>query len=287
MNYKDETEYLSLISINGMTIPLDNIKIKYINNAIWFKTLEQCPQTIGHMKLLITAIDKIGIFDKFDLLKMRNMDSKKLDVIYGILRIINKIFNSYLTSSTKIIIDEIKDMNIFKNSSYNDSLFDQLTQDIDFFISGIIKKEYPTMNIFNVKNSFIEYLKNTFDKYFYRNIFKKTNNRINERFFTDNDDKFLCMIEKLAIHTKEILFDKCEMMIDLLAKIFSTDCSIKTLQEIISLLKQNDLKNLLKENCLEIDIYSEQKLDYEFRTDKNILSFSKKELIREISDPCC
>lgn len=56
----------------------DDTKIKNINQANWFKTMNQFPRTISHMRLLISIVDKIGIFNKYDLIKTSTMDKNKL-----------------------------------------------------------------------------------------------------------------------------------------------------------------------------------------------------------------
>ena len=126
---------------------IDNTKIKNIESAEWFQTIYHYPKTIGHMKLLISIVDKIGIFDKYDIAKISEMESNKLNIMYAILRIMNKVFNKYSDYVVKKTFrDGLKDIFSCTNLTYYDLFFDQLTQDIDHFVCSIIKSDYPTMN---------------------------------------------------------------------------------------------------------------------------------------------
>ena len=250
---------------NIKNINQDGILIKNIEQANWFKTMNYYPTTIEHMKLLISIVDKIGIFNKFDLRMTVNMDANRLDILYAILRIMNKMFNGYLDYVVKKIFrDGLKELFICSHLTNYDLFFDQLTQDIDHFICSIIKTYYPNMNDKILKLKFINYLRSTFDKTFYDDIIKKLEYNINDKFYEKHNELFLSIIQEFITYTNETLTETYETMKIFLDKIFSPYCSQETINEIMIALKQHiDLKNLFIESCMEIDIYCEQKIDDE------------------------
>lgn len=260
---------------------IDNKQLKNIDTASWFKTMEHYPKTVGHMKLLVSIVDKIGIFNKFDLSKTSNMDANKLNILYAILRIMNKVFNKYLDYVVKIIFREnLKNIFVCSHLTYYDLFFDQLTQDIDHFICLIIKSYYPKMKVSIIKNKLVDYLQITFGKPFYTNIMKKLNYNIDNGFYKENNTLFISIVQEFIKYTKETLLETYETMKIFLTKIFDDYCSIETMNEIITSLKKHiDLKNLFMEPCMEIDIYCEQKLYDEYERnnmDYNNYMFVKK-----------
>jgi hypothetical protein len=261
-----EFYYLNKANVFSDKEIINDEQLKNIKEANWFKSMEHYPKTVGHIKLLISIVDKTGIFNKFDLTKTSDMDADKLDVLYAILRIMNKVFNKYLNYVVKkIFIDNLKDIFICSHLTYYDLFFDQLTQDIDHFICSIIKLHYPVMNEDTIRARFADYLKMTFERMFYRNIIKKLGYDVNDNFYKENEKLLSSMTQDFIIYTKETLSETYETMKIFLDKIFSNNCSKETTNEIITALKKHiNLKNLFKEACMEIDIYCEQKLDDEF-----------------------
>ena len=75
--------------------------IKSIEKADWFKTMDDYPKTLNHMKLFIVIIDKMNVFANINLDNIHEMDAKRLNLIYAILRITNTIFNNYLIKTTE------------------------------------------------------------------------------------------------------------------------------------------------------------------------------------------
>jgi len=250
---------------NNIKESFDDIEIKNINRSSWFRTMEHYPKTVGHMKLLVSIVDKIGIFDKFDLTQTSDMDSNKLNIIYAVLRIMNKVFNGYLDYVVKRIFrDGLKEIFPCTHLSCYDLFFDQLTQDIDHFICSIIKSDYLVMNAKMIKNKFTDYLRFTFDKTFYQNMIKKLSYNIGHNFYVQNEKLLDAMSQEFMTYTKETLTETYDTMKIFLDKIFDHECSEETLYDIITALKKHiDLKSLFIENCMEIDIYCEQKLDDE------------------------
>lgn len=251
--------------MNYINEPSDNLFIKNINGALWLKTLNHYPKTIQHMKLLVSIVDKIGIFENMDLAKTCNMDSNKLNILYAILRITNKLFNKYLEHVTeKIFCNNFKKIFFCTNVTHYDLFFDQLTQDVDHFICYFIKRNFPKMEKEHVKNELFDYLSFTFKKRFYENIMKKLSYDVKNDFFKKNELLFENIINDFICYTRETLTETHNTMKIFLVKIFDTKCSNQVLNDITNSLKIHiDLDTLFKENCIEIDIYCEQKIDDE------------------------
>jgi len=271
---------------NSIKETSDDLLIKNIKQASWFCTMEHYPKTVGHIKLLVSIVDKIGIFKKFDLAKTSDMEPNKLNILYAILRITNKVFNKYLDYVVrKIFRDGLKEIFSCKKLTYYDLFFDQLTQDLDHFVCYIIKTQYPQLIEQSteqlVKNKMVDFFHSNFRKIFYQNIMKKLSYDVGDDFYKENDKLFQSMAQEFVLYTKETLTDTYDTMKIFLDKIFNPDCSDTMLDEIFSALKKHiDLETLFEENCMEIDIYCEQKLDDELewsdRADSQSLAESHK-----------
>ena len=242
---------------------MENHYIKNINETDWFRSMVHYPKTIDEFKLLVSIVDKMNIFSKYDLHQIIDMHYHKLDILYAILLIMNKVFNGYLDYSVKKIFrDGLKELFACTDLQYYDIFFDQVTQDMDHFICIVVKKYYSKMDIFIIKNKFVEYLDSTFKKKFYVKILKKLSYDVNQQFYKQNDKYFTVIIEEFISHTNDILNDTYKTMSIFLDKIFNPKCSSETVDEIIySLKKHINLKNIFEENYMEIDIYIEQKLN--------------------------
>ncbi|XWV26218.1 putative orfan [Tupanvirus soda lake] len=272
---------------NSINETLDDIQIKHANHALWLRTMEHYPKTVGHMKLLVSIVDKMGIFDKFDLSKTSEMDADKLNIMYAVLRITNKVFNKYLDFVVrKIFRDGLKEIFECTHLTYYDLFFDQLSQDIDHFVCLTIKIDYPDITQESVEHKFKEYLRITFKKMFYVNIIKKLEYDISNNFYEKHEKLFAQMAQEFIIYTKEFLAETYETMKIFLDKIFEPHCSKEMQNDIITALNEHiDLKALFEENCMEIDIYCEQKLDDELEWSDPFSSESDKQYkISEINN---
>lgn len=246
----------------------DDKKILGIKQADWFKTMEHYPKTVGQMKLLVSIIDKIGIMTNFDLSETVIMDANKLNILYAVLRIMNKVFNGYLDFVVKkIFCDGLKEIFVCSHLTCYDLFFDQLTQDIDHFVCLTICKNNTavvSMDTNETKNKFTDYLRSTFGKTFYQKMMKKLMYHVDDNFYLDNEKLFETMVDEFIKYTNETLTETYETMKLFLEKIFSKNCTNECTFEIINALKKHiDLENLFGENCMELDIYVEQKLDNE------------------------
>lgn len=239
-----------------------NNKIKNIKTAKWIKTIIHYPRTVYEMKLLVSVLDKFSIMDKYNVCMASNMDSDKLDILYAILRITNKVFNCYLTYAVqKIFLYGLKDLFTCTDLTSYDLFFDQLTQDFYHFVPIMIKLS-PSTNVEIIKKIFCDYLKTSFSKPFYEELIAKLGYSIQEKFYTDNDQFFLNVTKNFLDYTNKYLSETIETMDIFLGEIFSPECASETVEDIITCLNQNiDLDNLFKEDCVEIDIYSELKLN--------------------------
>ncbi len=252
-------------------------KIKHMDDASWFKTINHYPQTFGHLELLVSVVDRMGIFDNFDISKICQMDEYKLNIFYAILRITNKVFNGYVDFTVKkIFIHNLMQLFPCNEITAYDLFFDQLTQDLDHFVCITFKSMYPKMDESIIKLKFINYLKSNFDKNFYKNILKKLNYLMDKNFYSKNDKFFSSIIHEFVSYTKETLTETYETMTLFSVRIFDTNCSRKTTNEIIDSIKKHiNLDSLFNEYCMELDIYCEQKLD-DIWTKKQKKNLSKK-----------
>jgi hypothetical protein len=240
----------------------DDICIKNISRSKWFKTLDYYPKTIGHFKILASILDRIGILNNFDITEICNMEESKLDIIYAILRIENKIFNTYIDHVVKkIYIIHMKKIFVCDDFQHYDMFIDQLVQDIDYFVSSIIYC-CNKMDEVDVKNRFINYLDLTFSNDFYNSIIRKLPYSIDNDFYEKHDKIFTHMSKKFVKYTYITLIKTRQKMETLLRKIFDSKCSHETISEIVMFLKKNvNIKKLFVEQCIEIDIYHEQILN--------------------------
>lgn len=240
----------------------DNIYIKNINNSKWFTTLGLYPRTIGHIKILVSIFDRIGIFNDFDLTTLSDMEADRLDIIYAILRITNRIFTIYLDHVIKkIYIPHMKEIFVCTDFPFYDAFIDQLSQDIDHFIGSIV---YCSSEIeeTDVKNKFVNYLNLIFKDKFYETIIKKLPYRIDEIFYKKNDSTFVYISKKFVKYTFSSLIIPHQEIKIFLQKTFDQQCSSETMKEIILIIKNSvNIKKLLSEPCLEIDIYNEHMLN--------------------------
>ena len=247
-------------------------QIKNIEKAQWLKNVSHYPETIENLRLLISLLDNVGIFDGFDLGKVSDMSGNKLNIIYAVLRVTNKTYNIYLDHVVKKIFrNQIKDLldhyyvtvESSKNTNYQTLLKDQLTQDLDHFVNTIIKSQYPKLNKHAIKREFIKYIKNVFSSTFYIDLMAKMTIDIsNNNFYEKNDKIFTTIINDFIFYTNNYLTGMCNNMIMYLDKIFDTECTQDSVYEIMKILtKQFDLSIILRESCIEMDIYSEQRIN--------------------------
>jgi len=258
--------------------PSNNILIKHIEQANWFRSMDHYPKTVDHLKLLISIVDRIGVFNNFELAKTSDMNKQSLNIMYAILRITNKVFNKYSDYVVKkIFVDQLKQLFKPTPSDTYDFFMDQLIQDIDYFVSLIIKSHYPKLDINYISGKFITYLQTTFKNSFYMQIVKKLNYDIDDVFYIKYDQLIKKIIKDFVRHTISTLHDTYDTMIIFLGKIFDHQCSDRMIHQIIVALKKYiDLDSLFKEQCMEIDVYCDQKLDDDHGTDKNSKKNSNK-----------
>lgn len=259
-------------------VNLHYTKLQHIDEAYWLKTMEHYPETVEQLKLLVTIMDKMGIFEKFDLCQTSQMDGDKLNVLYAILRIMNKAFNKYLDHTVrKIFKNHLETIFVCTHLGYYDIFFDQLVQDIDNFVCYILHPPHNSLSEIVIFNKLVKYLEQLFKKKFYQDITKKLGYRLDKSFFAKNNEILQSIIEDFLAYTNETLMEIYQIMIMFLEKIFSKECQNETVQEIINTLeKYIDLAGLFREECMEIEIYCEQKIgdemEYLQKMDRNKIS---------------
>ena len=264
----------ALIPTYTMRVPTDSEKIVNIKNAEWLRTITHYPRTVEQMKMLVSVLDKVGITNKYDLSMTQSMNSENLNIFYAILRIVNKVFNGYLDYVVrKIFICGLKDLFVCTDLVLYDLFFDQMTQDFYHFIPLMINLYPNKTDVLIIKKHFCDYLRTSFSKPFYEELITKLDYDITENFYVENNQFFLNMTQNFLEYTHQCLSETNESMDIFLEEIFNSDCSRETIDNILECLKQHiDLDNIFEESCVEIDIYSELKLNSEI--DDLELSFS-------------
>ncbi|BCS83185.1 putative ORFan, which is homologous to Tupanvirus soda lake [Cotonvirus japonicus] len=236
-------------------------KIINISNSQWFKSMDSYPVSMDEMRLLISIMDKTSLFKKYDLSKIKFMSINKLNVLCAILRINNKMINGYINYVVNnIFIDKLKYL------SKEKIFIDQLTQDIDNYVRETIKDNFNMDT--NLINTFGLFLNATFKKPFYKNFIDKkieennSNNNFEIKFEISNDINNN-IINEFTTYTRTNIIEPYETITLFLNCVFDDDYEDELINEIMtSLSKYINLNSIFKENCLEIEIYNEQKLNY-------------------------
>jgi len=246
-------------------------EIIHIKDSEWFTTLIHYPRTVEQMKLLVSVIDGVGIMDPYDIFAVEHMQSNKLNILYAVLRIMNKVSNGCLDYVVeKIFICGLKDLFNCSDLTAYDLFFDQLTQDFHYFVPHLIKLHYKAYGDHSARNTtastikekFENYLRTTFKKPFYVKLMKKLRYNIKNNFYEENNQFFLNIAQDFLNYTEKYLSETYETMNMFLEKIFDQKCSNKTIEDIVETFNKHiNLSNLFEENCSEIDIYSEYKLN--------------------------
>ena len=248
---------------------MNDIPIKYIDQALWLKTIEHYPKTVGHTKLLISIVDKMGIFTAFDISTTSEMDTPRLNILYAVLRISNKLYSKYLDHAVKkILVPKLVGIfyeNFHKNPSQKQIFIDQFVQDMDHFVSMTVSTCFPMMIPSIIKNKLIEYLKVTFQKDFYKNVMRKM---CMHDFYSKHDNVFNQIVNDYITYSCKTLDEPYKTMKNFLELIFNINPNYaKPINDIVaSLEKHINLTNLFNEHCMELDVYCEQKLHEEHTT---------------------
>lgn len=272
------------------TFSKDIKQIKNIEKTIWFRTINYYPKTMDDIKLLFMIVDKINIFHEYDLSMISEMNEKSLDIIYAILRITNKIFTKYSEHVVKkIFVNKFKKLliekyNVTKNLSF---LMDQMIQDFEHFVSIIVKK-YRIFTQDTIKYELTKYIKNTFSNRFYKNCIKKLSSNIETDFYLKHDLIIDQITKDFISYTEENITSIYITMRFLLDNIFSNHNNVDQMDEIKNTLnKYINLDELFMENCMELDIYGDEKFNDDIIEDemtKNKINNKTRKMKYEILD---
>ena len=259
----------------------DPIKIRNISQSEWFNSICQHPKTIGEMKLLISIMDRLNIFKNADLNQIAQMDHCRLNILYAILRITNKMFNKYLDYVSKRIFSGIlREVFTCNNIGLYDLFFDQLVQDVDHFVCGSIQSilggDQNSKAKSQIRSDLKSYLLTTFKKPFYQQISKKLSYDLSDKFFTENPKIISSIVNQYIAYTKDNIYDSYYNMVYFSENVFNKNCSDQVILTIMdTLTKHINLKELLEEPCIELDIYYEQLLHEHIDSPKNEIKNSK------------
>lgn len=227
----------------------------------WFKTLEMYPKTVSEFSLLVKMVDRIGIFHDHDVTPIRCMDAEKLDIIYVVLKITNKIFNNYLSH----VVENVFVYNlceIFKCSDliYHEMFIEQLTQDVDDFVCTSIQNYFQKSNSPEIiEETLISHLKQIFSQPFYLNIFDKLGYNCDSHFYEENRAVITEIINEYLDYTNTELTETYTTMKYFIDMVFDSDSDPSKIQEIIATLENLiDVHELLTgDSSLEFDAYCE------------------------------
>jgi hypothetical protein len=244
----------------------EDTPIKYIENTTWLKTLDLYPKTTDDMKLLVSVVDRMGIFRKYDIISVSDMDASRLDILYAILRITNKKYNRVLEYVVNNIFCSNLKKILLKQTNLNtyELMVDQLMQDIDFFVCSTIKTNFPEiLKQSVVKSNFIKYLRNTFNNNtFYKDLFGKKSFITNDKFYDSNDKFFDFVIKQFISYITKNLTYLYRTMEKYIEKIFDPTTSVASIGVILTNLeKTNNLNMLFESECMELEIYCDQQIE--------------------------
>lgn len=214
-------------------------KIKNLSRTRYLQYLDPIPETIDHIKIMITLMDPLDLFSSYRIENIQQFSEHHLDLMYLSIRSNHCLFQKYLDNVLRyILIDNI--MSIISCDDYHiqEQLEDQLSQDLIHIISLICKTSYRCIHPETFKAKLIQYLKQTWKQDFYKTSlpFKVSNS-----FFAKHDDLFIDISNKFTKYTKEILDKSYESSQILVSKLFDG---------------REDVESLLDsfENLIDIDV---------------------------------
>lgn len=264
-----------------MNIQVENadlFTINEIDKTTWFKTMNGYPTNIRDFSLLLQVTDKLKLFNDFDLKKICAMGCDKLDVIYAIIMIVDKLYSGHLDYIVKnIFLETVLELFDCNNLSYYNMLTDQLTQDIDVFVSDTIENRYiasktvgksvnKTFNV-DIKNKFVQFLTCLSKQKFYKTVFRKLGSDFKKLIQDKNCINQIC--DEYKTYVCENVDEVRNTMNLFLDKIFDNSCSCNSVKKIyLSLVDNIDLNNLFLSNSIQLDNYLERKIDLDYEKEK-------------------
>lgn len=223
-----------------------------ISEAEWFQTLDFCPMTLNQLKLFISITDKMKILNSYDINLMLTMDSKRLNLIFAVLKVTDKFIISYSEQLIKKILKPyyIELFNIDKHGM----VMDQLIQDTEPLIMNYITTNFPEIHNDHLDIA-LEFTK-IIDNKFYKKAklqnldINNSNTKIRKTY-----DKFL---ERIIIYTTKSMRDIYDTMHKFMMEIFDDDTTDERINDLIYIIV-NDMhfEQIQNDSFSDIDIYYE------------------------------
>lgn len=253
-------------------INTDNIDFSIIEKTNWVQFMKTVPKTLKHFDLLVFFLDKLDICKQYDLTYIQSFDEQRLDILYATLRLINHYFCVY----NEYCYDSI--LGPFYTKLFGDSydlVFDQLTQDSEYFVANMIKKFYPKLEYDTISLEYQNHLKSIIQYEFYQKFISvKTDDNI-EKTYTKILTTFSKRIDKVILElissANIYLDDIYELSNEIIGKIFDDNEPIKSknIDKIIQSLINNNIDDIFDTECIEIERYYEELINDDSDTDIN------------------
>lgn len=206
-----------------------------VHKTTLLKTIKKYPKTLLEFESLISIFDKMRVFDSFDTRKLVSMNEEQLDAIYLLLRVSNKIVSDFVDNITQTMCDTI----ILKLKTSDEMIYDQLWQDINNFVSELV----CCRRLKHAHSELISTLSTALSMIFYKNL------DIPDTFYIKNKKMLHKLADQLVSETNNHIGTHRTRMINYLNDI--------NLKMIVTQLNIN-VKKLIAEHCLELDIFVEQ-----------------------------
>lgn len=232
-----------------------------LDSSLWLKTLCCYPQNISQLKVLIRLIDKVKLFNIYDLETLTTASGPKLDIVYASLRIMNKVFGNYLEEVVEnIFLPVLEDVFPCTDLIAHPLFMEQLRQDTDDFVCQTL--HLITTSKFNkyfVQEQFWKHLKKIFNGNFYQDLINKLEYKIEENFQSCHNAEINEMIDEFMSYTESTIMETYLTIKIFLDTVFDDRSDDSDAENKIMASLQNiiDLENLFSESSTEIDIYCE------------------------------
>jgi hypothetical protein len=133
--------------------------LQFISKSIWFQNMEICPATVEDLLLFVNIFDKMNIIDMTKIENPHMLCSKKLNLLYLLLRYNNYKFNKYMQGVLEnIFLPLVTDIAKECEKVLDESFIDELLQDFDVQLSEIFVENYPKLNKKNIKKSVLSFI---------------------------------------------------------------------------------------------------------------------------------
>jgi hypothetical protein len=231
----------------------DNIKIIKITKANWFSAIGTYPQTVGEFKLFVTMIDRMGMFEKFELSKIINMNVDRLNLLLGTLLLSNNLYSQYENYISRNVLTSFY-KKLF--TSVERDYIHQLIQDSSDFINDIIRDTKKNTSYEIVKLHFVRHMKAIASSDYYSELLKEETDITNRA--VSHVDKY---IHQAVLYINEQFMGNYRDLNHIAKYIFSSNTSTSiVVNNFNRYVNKNNInvKDIMVRGCDEIELYKEQ-----------------------------